>query len=195
MERVSVIPSSDGRLIEVTEGSLRAPPPPPVEPKKKRKRYKRYQATGTKRASKGRARYDSRGSKHVVSQCIKAIPGYKAWLSERQLQLALERRASYPGNVPGIRYAEALRRWAISRERAKEDMTKLKGKLNLSDSAEEALTEVLTVMRGPQAPALKLQAAKVVLEWTMTKPVAKQEVTLNTAEKWLESLIADEPEG
>jgi len=91
-----------------------------------------------------------------------------------------------------MRYEKALESWKRARESAERSMEAIKEKINLSDAAAESLTEVIAVMRSEQAPKYKLQAAKIVLEWTMAKPVAKSEVTVNSAEQWLESLIKDE---
>jgi len=196
MSKTRVIPTSEGRLIEVTEGVLREPPPEPTPEKPKKKHSKRYCVNGTKRSKRGRGvGRERKGNRHPGKILMDNIPGYLPWLIERQLQVALFRKQGHPGSVPGFRYEEALKLWAKARESAERDMTEIKKKINLSDAAEEALTEVITVMRGPQAPPLKLQAAKIVLEWTMAKPVAKSEVTVNSAEQWLESLIKDEPEG
>ena len=190
--RTSVIPTSEGRLIEVTEGVLREPPPEPIPEKPKKKHSKRYGANGTKRSTYGYGRKHLRGNKHPAVRMQKGIPGYIPWLTERQLQVALFRKQAYPGKISGMRYEEALKSWKRARESAERDMVEIKKKLNLSEAAEEALTEVITVMRGEQPPGTKLQAAKIVLEWTMAKPVAKSEVTVNSAEQWLESLIKDE---
>ena len=191
--RTRVIPTSEGRLIEVTEGVLREPPPEPIPEKPKKKHSKRYCVNGTKRSKRGRGvGRERKGNRHPSKILMDNIPGYLPWLIERQLQVALFRKQAYPGKISGMRYEKALESWKRARESAERDMVEIKKKLNLSEAAEEALTEVITVMRGEQPPGTKLQAAKIVLEWTMAKPVAKSEVTVNSAEQWLESLIKDE---
>lgn len=64
--------------------------------------------------------------------------------------------------------------------------------LNKNEFAREALTAAVEVLRlDALAPKDKLAAARTVLEWTMSKPVATQEVTVKTAESFLDQ-IADE---
>lgn len=57
--------------------------------------------------------------------------------------------------------------------------------------AEEALTEVISILRQPGHPKDKLAAAKTLLEYTQRKPVASSEVTLNQAETFLEAVLDD----
>ena len=58
----------------------------------------------------------------------------------------------------------------------------------MTDAAEEALEGAITVLRQPSSQQTKLAAAKLTLEFTKTKPVAKSEVSVNKAEEWLASL-------
>lgn len=65
-----------------------------------------------------------------------------------------------------------------------------------TEMANEALKTALSVMRGPVVPKDKLSAAKLVLEYTKAKPAMKQDITVSTAEAWLEEVIkADNGEG
>lgn len=57
--------------------------------------------------------------------------------------------------------------------------------------ADEALEAAITVMRTPANEQVKLQAARLVLDFTRSKPAAKSEVTVNKAEDWLASVMAD----
>jgi hypothetical protein len=59
------------------------------------------------------------------------------------------------------------------------------------EHANEALHTALKVMRGPDNQALRLNAAKLVLEYTKAKPVQRQAVTISTAEDWLEAVTQD----
>ena len=55
--------------------------------------------------------------------------------------------------------------------------------------AEEALETAVEIMRTPVHNRDRLQAAKLILDFTKVKPVAKSEVTLNNAEAFLSSLL------
>jgi len=63
---------------------------------------------------------------------------------------------------------------------------------DLNEVASEALEGALTVLRGPQKQSDKLAAAKLLLEFSMSKPVAKSQVSVNAAEEWLASIGKDE---
>ena len=58
----------------------------------------------------------------------------------------------------------------------------------------EAMTGALTVLRNPNSQQTKLAAAKLLLDFSKTKPVAKSEVSINAAEAWLASLADDNTE-
>jgi len=60
--------------------------------------------------------------------------------------------------------------------------------------AEEALETAVEIMRTPVHNRDRLQAAKLILDFTKVKPVAKSEVTLNNAEAFLSSLLDDDGE-
>lgn len=57
--------------------------------------------------------------------------------------------------------------------------------------AQEALTTAVEVMRVPGETRERLAAARLVLDFTKTKPVAKSEVTIGKAEEFLSSLLED----
>jgi hypothetical protein len=82
--------------------------------------------------------------------------------------------------------ADAL--WAVARRKAQIDMANIKKSMDLPAAAEEALTSALEVMRSPMTQAMKLSAAKLVLDFTMAKPAAKSDVTIASAELWLAGL-------
>jgi hypothetical protein len=66
---------------------------------------------------------------------------------------------------------------------------------NIDDEyAVEALKTAVEIMREPAQNRDKLTAARMVLDFTKTKPVAKSEVTIGKAEAFLESLFVSEPE-
>lgn len=59
------------------------------------------------------------------------------------------------------------------------------------EMADEALEAAITVMRTPMRQQDKLAAARLVLDFTKSKPVAKSEVNVKTAESWLDDVMAD----
>ena len=58
--------------------------------------------------------------------------------------------------------------------------------------ATEALKTAVEVMRVPGETRERLAAARLVLDFTKTKPAAKQEVSINKAEDFLNSLLDEE---
>ena len=102
-----------------------------------------------------------------------------------------------PRGVPdGYRreHIEPLR--AKAKKEAKQVVTIMAEKYGIEDDyAKEALTTAVEVMRVPGETRERLAAARLVLDFTKTKPVAKSEVTIGKAEEFLASLIDDnEPE-
>lgn len=58
--------------------------------------------------------------------------------------------------------------------------------------AREGLEEVLRLMRAANSADFKLKAARTILEYRLAKPVSKSEVTLKSAEDFLDELAAKE---
>ena len=66
---------------------------------------------------------------------------------------------------------------------------------NIDDEyAVEALKTAVEIMREPAQNRDRLTAARMVLDFTKTKPAAKSEVTIGKAEAFLESLLGDAEE-
>lgn len=194
-EVTRIVPTADGRLIEITEGVIHKKPPrnfKKVEPPKPniwpdhRRPFKR--------SRKKRVKYRNpatKGKNNPISIMMATLPGFTEWYSLRRDTITkLTHKGIAPGSVKGMRTPEWTAAWAEARRQAEADMEIIKTKIDLSAAAEEALTEALVVMRGPTA-ATKLAAAKLVLDFTMAKPVSKSEVTVNAAEAWLESIKED----
>lgn len=95
----------------------------------------------------------------------------------------------------GMRTAEATRLVGIAKAEAKVIMATLaaKGIITPEDDprATEALEAAVVTMRSPQNQGLKLAAAKLILEYTKSKPAAKSEVSINAAEAWLAEVAVD----
>lgn len=82
-------------------------------------------------------------------------------------------------------------------EKAKEDAKRaviiMKQDYDIEDPrAEEALTIAVEIMRTPVHNRDRLQAAKLILDFTKIKPVAKSEITIGKAEEFLSSLLDDD---
>lgn len=98
-----------------------------------------------------------------------------------------------PGDVYGVRRKKVGYMWGWAKRKARKDMENIKRVMpDLNEVAAEALEASLTVLRGPQNQKEKLAAAKLLLEFSMSKPVAKSQVSVNAAEDWLASLGKDE---
>lgn len=61
-----------------------------------------------------------------------------------------------------------------------------------NDKAEKAMTAAIGVMELPGDIRTKLQAAKLILEFTQTKPVSKNETTLKNAQQFLQDVLDEE---
>lgn len=213
-----VIPIGDGRLVELEEGALRVPPPVPEEPKVKRtinrvvkkkvvrsknyyvtrngKKYLRKQPPPDKRVYTDEEKAEAAARMMESHQKHLAIPGYIQWRNLRGEEIrnaSGKKQGRKLGQADGLTPAQTDRLWAEARRKARSDMENIKKVVpDLGAAAQEALYETLTVMRSPMSQQVKLAAAKQVLEYTMAKPVAKSEVTVNAAEKWLAELANDE---
>ncbi|MFC3214616.1 hypothetical protein [Novosphingobium panipatense] len=57
--------------------------------------------------------------------------------------------------------------------------------------AVEALKESMVILRTQEDAKLKLAAARLVLDFTKAKPTSKQEITVKTAEDYLDEIADD----
>jgi hypothetical protein len=58
--------------------------------------------------------------------------------------------------------------------------------------AREALQEALKLMRAPGDKKFKHSVLRTILEYRLAKPTTKQDVTVRTAEDWLDELAEKE---
>jgi len=197
-----VIPTNEGRLIEITEGELKASPPAPAKKKGgKKPKSPRKKAKTDHNKPKGAWKRPDMSADHPTHRKSREIVGYREWYQERCRQIIqffnkpggpVRRRFGVPD---GMRREDAEPLWAEARRKAKIDMENLKAAgVELADErAEEALEATLVVMRAPMNQQMQLAAARQILEWTKAKPAAKSEMTVNAAEAWLASLATEEP--
>ena len=62
------------------------------------------------------------------------------------------------------------------------------------DYSKEALTTAVEIMRVPQDSRSRIAAARLVLDFTKSKPVAKSEIAVAKAEEFLASLLDNDEE-
>ena len=82
-----------------------------------------------------------------------------------------------------------------AKEDAKRAVSIMKKEYDIEDPrAEEALETAVEIMRTPVHNRDRLQAAKLILDFTKVKPVAKSEITVGKAEEFLSSLLDGDKE-
>lgn len=98
------------------------------------------------------------------------------------------------GVPDGMRKAEADVLNTAAKESARETMSELvkSGALgDLDAKAAEALESAIEVMRKPGSKQVQLQAARLVLDFTKSKPASKSDITVNKAEEWLAAVATE----
>lgn len=183
-----IIHNGDGRHIELDEGAIFRPPP--VVKKYVHPRRKLSEPVKKPKYE----RHNHRGDKHPVKRLVATQQGYKEFWDYKQEVMAKYRDSGRKlGEGPGIRRKKLGYLMGWVKRRVKKDMENIKRvRPDLDEVAAEALQETLSVLRGPQSQQQKLAAAKLLLEFSMSKPVAKSEVSVNAAEDWLASLAKDD---
>lgn len=93
-----------------------------------------------------------------------------------------------------MRRAEAEREWAFARMYAKEVTKIMIEKEQIPDDPKvtAAFTAALEVLESPMSQQIKLQAARLLLDFLKAKPAQKNEVTVKNAEDWLAQVINDD---
>jgi hypothetical protein len=184
---LSIIHIGEGRHIELDEGAIFRPPPVV-------KKYVQPRRVLSEPVKKKPPKPEKCGDNHHIKRIIDRVQGYKEFWAYKQEVMAKYRDGGRRiGEGPGLRRKKVgyLNGWA--KRRAKKDMENIKrARPDLDDVSSEALEGALTVLRGPQSQSMKLQAAKLLLDFSMSKPVAKSEVSVNAAEDWLASLAKDD---
>lgn len=127
-----------------------------------------------------------------------------AEMTKKRLEGLAKWRAANPhlvgrrkGHPDGIR----LKDWLIIKEkaskkaeRAVEIMAEKKIWEADNDVSSKAMKAAIEILEAPGEHRNKLAAAKVILDFTQTKPVVKSETTLKTAEEFLSALMEGEDE-
>ena len=106
------------------------------------------------------------------------------------------KQAGRPKGVPdGFRREQIEPIRAKAKKEAEKVVKIMAEEFGVEDTyAQEALTTAVEVMRVPGETRERLAAARLVLDFTKTKPVAKSEVTIGKAEEFLASLLSDDNE-
>lgn len=112
----------------------------------------------------------------------------------RQWSTKPRKNAGRPKGVPdGYRKHEIEPIRAKAKKEAEEVVRIMSEKYNIEDKyAQEALQTAVEIMRVPAETRERLAAARLVLDYTKQKPVAKSEVSIGKAEEFLASLIEDD---
>jgi hypothetical protein len=105
-------------------------------------------------------------------------------------------RFSRAGIPTGLTRKTVKRFWQYAKFQATLTMKKLKKAGVLDDvadaRAEDALHAAISVMKmDALQPKDRIAAARLVLDFTKAKPAQKQDITVSTAEDWLEAVTAD----
>lgn len=107
-----------------------------------------------------------------------------------------DKRGRPKGLQDGVRYKDYLKRLEkakITSERAMRIMEETKVWVADNDTAAKAMKAAIEVMESQVGTSgAKLQAAKLILDFTQTKPVVKNETTVKSAEDFLSALLEDD---
>ena len=183
-----IIHIGDGRYVENTEGALF---PPPQEPKRSwQRKFKDPNRKPTPPLRKPKAASKPNTYQADYTALIPGYAEYRNYMTEIGSRYAFSGQPI--GNKEGYNRTTIKRARTIALKQVKIDMENIKKNMEVNEMAEEALTGALTVLRSPNTQQTKLAAAKLILEFTRSKPVAKSEVSVNKAEEWLASIANDE---
>ncbi len=188
----------DGRIVAYDPGALDIPPELPVERVAKAPRL--GQIRNVRRKRQGLL---PSGAANPHTLMCNEVPGYAEWFGRRQRQknqYGSTHSSRMLGRSIGLKMANGkpmTRRVWLNRTRkakimAAQDLENIKKRVDLDETAQEALRGVLEVLRGPNSNKDKLAAANTLLLYTMTKPVQKSEVSISQAEAWLKTIEHDE---
>ena len=155
------------------------------KPHEPRKKAPKADLTHPARARKGKDNYFSKLMPTEEGRALR-----KQWSTKKRVN------AGRPSGTPDGYTKDTI---APIRTKAKLDaerIVKIMAEDNNIDDiyAIEALKTAVQIMREPSQSRDRLTAARMVLDFTKTKPAAKSEVTIGKAEAFLESLLVADPE-
>jgi len=113
-------------------------------------------------------------------------------------KLMLANRKNKGGRPKGTPDGYSLEAIAPLRAQAKQDAKRIVTIMSEENEIDdvyalEALRAAVEIMREPGQNRDRLTAARMVLDFTKTKPATKQDVTIGKAEEFLESLLVNVP--
>ena len=136
-----------------------------------------------------------------------ARPAHKNPLAKQHLtpegkakhRLMLSSRANHGGRPQGTPDGYTLEAITPIRKQAKADAERIVTIMSEENQIDdvyaiEALKAAVEIMREPGQNRDRLTAARMVLDFTKTKPASKQELVIGKAEEFLESLLVQTPE-
>lgn len=134
-----------------------------------------------------------KGSQNYFSKLMSTPEGRAL---RKQWSTKPKRNAGRPRGTPDGYTAEMIK---PIRKKAKADAERIVAIMakehDIDDEyAVEALKTAVEIMREPAQNRDRLTAARMVLDFTKTKPAAKSEVTIGKAEAFLESLLDSDQE-
>ena len=149
-----------------------------------------------KKSPKAELKYPQKSTpkaNHYFSNLMKTEEGRAL---RKQWSTKPKKNAGRPKGTPDGYTLEAI---TPIREKAKQDAERIVAIMaedNKIDDvyAIEALKAAVEIMREPGQNRDRLTAARMVLDFTKTKPAAKSEVTIGKAEAFLESLLVADTE-
>jgi hypothetical protein len=117
--------------------------------------------------------------------------------SARSRKAALSRKTHAgraPGTPPhwGTKEYEPLRAEAEREAKRIYNIMDKEGVLPEDPLAREALQEALKLMRSPGDKKFKHSVLRTILEYRLAKPTSKQDITVRTAEDWLDEIVEKE---
>lgn len=146
---------------------------------------------GVPEKPKGKSFYDN-------SEVLNDLPPEEMSARNRRAALAgIEKRKAL-GIPLSIPKGWTVRDMIVVKEMAKEHTQRMinimaeTGVLPDDEGAQEAMGTVLGIMRKSMSQDMKLKAARTVLEYTKSKPTAKHDHTIRSAEDFLDDLANQE---
>ena len=117
--------------------------------------------------------------------------------SRRQWSTKPRKNGGRPKGVPdGYRKHEIEPIREKAKKEAEEVVQIMSEKYNIEDEySKEALKTAVEVMRVPGETRERLAAARLVLDFTKSRPASKSEVTIGKAEEFLASLLTEDESG
>jgi|TARA_R110001606_G_scaffold303301_1_gene450565 hypothetical protein len=148
------------------------------------------------KAPKKALKYPNRATPKENNYFTKLMQTEEGRALRKQWSTKKRKNAGRPQGTPDGYTLEAI---TPIREQAKRDAERIVAIMSKENEIDdvyaiEALKAAVEIMREPGQNRDRLTAARMVLDFTKTKPAAKSEVTIGKAEAFLESLLVADPQ-